>query len=60
MLLDQDEISNGDSMVRVNVPSQRSESAVWHAHANGRSMLEGIRHGKKQNVHERTAGRGRV
>jgi hypothetical protein len=51
--LDQNEIGHGDSMVRVNVPGERSESTVGHADANGRRMLERVRHGEKQNIHER-------
>ena len=53
-MLDQDEISDGDSMVRINVSRERSERAVGHTDADSRRMLKRIRHREKQNVHDRS------
>ncbi len=54
----EDEIGDGDGMVRVDVAGERRECAVGHAHAHRRRVLERIRHGEEQHVHGRPRCRG--
>src|SRR4030095_2235982 len=46
--LRQDEVGDGDLVVRVDVSGERSERTVGHTNANRGCMLEGIRHGEQQ------------
>ena len=49
--LNQDKVSNSNLVMWINISSQRRQSSVGHADTHCRHVLEGIRHGKQQNVH---------
>jgi hypothetical protein len=49
--LDENEVGDGDVVMRVDVAGQRGERAVRHAHGNGRHVLERVRHREQQNLH---------
>ena len=46
----EDQVRNRHVMARINVTCKRTERAVRHAHDDFGHMLEGIRHGQKENL----------
>src|SRR5262249_2488643 len=49
--MNQDQIGNRYSMVRVNVAGKRGQCSVRHAHRYRRHVLKVVGHGEQQNVH---------
>jgi hypothetical protein len=49
--LDQDEIGDGDLVMRVDVTGEGRERPVGHTDGDRRHVLEGVRHGEQQDAH---------
>ncbi len=50
--LREDQIGDGDVVMRIDVSRQRRERTVRHADGERRCVLEGVRHREQQNLHE--------
>ena len=51
LAMNQDQVSHGHAVMRIDVPRQRRERAVGHADRDRWHVFEGIRHRKQQDVH---------
>ena len=52
-IVHEDEIGDGDAVMRVDIAGQRRERAVRHADGDWRHVLERVRHREQQDVHAR-------
>ena len=50
-LLHENQVGDGDVVMRIDIACQRSERSVGHAHRDGGHVLEGVGHGQKENIH---------
>jgi len=49
-MLDENQVGDGNLVVRIDIASQRAESAIGHAHSNAGHVLERIRHGQQEDL----------
>jgi hypothetical protein len=52
MAVNQDQISHGHAVMRIDVSRKRRERTIGHADRDRGHVFEGIRHRQQQDVHE--------